>query len=611
MQRTYSTVRQIINDVKFQLLCFIKYIEKFYCYFVKNISACTQFKHGIKWIKSKLSKRLKFHIVSGFFKLMGRFMQIHKQSFDAFLDQCAGTSGLRKSVKHFQQQHYTESFIQAIFATLGTTGKTLVIGGDGRYYNDTAITLLIKMAAAQGVARLIVGENGLLSTPAVSHLIRHYQADYGVIFSASHNPGGEDGDFGMKVNLDAGQPAPETLTNAVFEKSKTLTEYVIAEVDLPALRVGKYQIGNMVLEVVSSTADYMELMQTLFDFSAIKNYLARHPIVFDAMHAVTGPYAIDIFHHHLGLPEKYLLNTQPKTDFAGEHPDPQPSHAQDLYAALEKYPEAVMGAASDGDGDRNLIMGREFLINPCDSLAIIADRHEQISCLQSLTGIARTMPTSQAVDVVAKAKELAYFETPTGWKFFANLLDSDKIQLCGEESFGTGGAHVREKDGLWSVLCWLNLLANSNKTPDEILTAHWQTYGRHHFNRFDYTGLNQAQANVMLEEFSTNMKKRLGKQISGLTVTSVGQFHYTDPTNGEVSSNQGLQIQFSDRARIICRLSGTDTQGATLRIYCEYWQQKGESKPALVGTTNTLATLAQNLMNLQRHLGRTHPNNIV
>lgn len=532
------------------------------------------------------------------------------QAFDTFTDQRPGTSGLRKPVSHFRQPHYTQSFIQAIFTTLGANGKTIVIGGDGRFYNQEAIEILIKMAVAQNVKRLIIGENGLLSTPAASHVIRHYQADYGIILSASHNPGGENGDFGIKFNLQAGQPAPESVTERVFENSKILKEYVIADIAVPALQQGSYVLGETQIDVISSTADYADLMESLFDFPKIKVYLAAKPLVFDAMHAATGPYAQEIFAKRLGLPEKYLINTTPSPDFGGGHPDPQPSHAQNLQATMAQFPEAVMGAASDGDGDRNLIMGRKQIVNPCDSLAIIAALHEHIPCLEKLNGIGRTMPTSRAANAVAQAKGMRCFETPTGWKFFANLLDADKIQLCGEESFGTGGNHVREKDGLWTVLCWLSLLATTEQSPDEILQAHWQTYGRHHFNRFDYSELEKEAAEAMLADFAAALKKRIGESLQGLVLTHVGQFDYTDPTNGEISKNQGLQIQCGDRARIICRLSGTDTRGATLRIYCEYWQMPGESQAALAGTTHCLAAMAQNLMDLQGRFGRSQPNNI-
>lgn len=538
-------------------------------------------------------------------------MDIETISFTAFDDQRPGTSGLRKPVAHFARTHYTESFLQAILTTLGAAGKTIVVGGDGRYHNDRAITLLIRMAAAQGVKRLIVGENGLFSTPAASHIIRCYHADYGIILSASHNPGGPRGDFGIKCNLDAGEPAPESTTEALFATSKILREYRIADCEVPPLTPGSYRIGAMTMDVIDSTRDYTELMARLFDFAAIRAWLAKHPIFFDAMHAVTGPYAKVVFNERLGLPQRYLLNCLPRADFGGGHPDPQPSYAQDLENALKAHPQVVMGCASDGDGDRNLIMGRAGFVNPCDSLAIIADHHARIPCLQSLRGIGRSMPTSRAVDTVAAAKGLICYETPTGWKFFANLLDAGRIQLCGEESFGTGGGHVREKDGIWAILCWLNLLAASGKTPDEIQKDHWNTYGRHHFNRFDFSGLEKTCAQRMLEDFEATLDKRIGQTIEGLTITAAGQFRYRDPTSGEKSPGQGIQICFGRQARIICRLSGTDAHGTTLRLYCEYWQQPDAAEPALAGTTYTLAGLAQGMMDLNRACARTQPDNIV
>lgn len=538
-------------------------------------------------------------------------MDIRTHAFSAFDDQRPGTSGLRKSVAHFTRRHYTESFFQTILCTLGASGKTIVVGGDGRYHNDHAIDILIRMAVAQGVRRLIVAENGLLSTPAASHIIRKYRADYGIILSASHNPGGPHGDFGIKCNLDAGQPAPESVTEALFATSKTLSEYRIAVCDVPPLVPGCYRIGATTLDVIDSTRDYAELMETLFDFAAIRAWLAAHPIFFDALHAVTGPYAQAIFHERLGLAQRYLLNCVPRADFGGAHPDPEPAQMHDLNDALKAHPEVVMGCASDGDGDRNLIIGRTGFVSPCDSLAIIADHHARIPCLQSLRGIGRSMPTSRAIDTVAAAKGLICYETPTGWKFFANLLDADKIQLCGEESFGTGGAHVREKDGIWAILCWLNLLAASGKSPDEIRQHHWNTYGRHHFNRFDFSGLEKTRAEEMLNNFAASLKQRIGQTIQGLTITTAGQFHYRDPTNAEKSPGQGLQICFGRQARIICRLSGTDAHGTTLRLYCEYWQQPDAPEAALSGTTYTLASLAQGMMDLNGNCGRTQPDNIV
>jgi len=531
----------------------------------------------------------------------------------AFPDHRPGPPGLRKPVPHYQQPHYTESFIQSVFTSLGgVAGKTIVVGGDGRYYCAEAVAIVLKMAVAQGAKLILLGENGLLSTPAASHVIRHYKADFGIILSASHNPGGKDGDFGIKFNLSAGQPAPEHATEAAYAVSKSLTEYTIAEVELPPLdKPGSYRLGDTELRVISSTADYADLMESLFDFPAIKAHIAKHPFVFDAMHAATGPYAIEVFHRRLGLPQQFLLNTKPLPDFGGGHPDPSPAHIDELKAAIAANESVVMGAASDGDGDRNLITGRKHFINPCDSMAVIADNHALIPCLKSLKGVGRTMPTSRAVDAVCIAHGLNYYETPTGWKFFANLLDADMIHLCGEESFGTGGNHIREKDGIWAVLCWLNLQAATGKTPDEIIEAHWKRYGRHIFNRFDYTGLDKDTATDMLKQFEAQLVKMIGQTISGLPITDAGQFNYSDPTNGETSPNQGLQVQFGPQARIICRLSGTDTRGATMRMYVEYWQQDINAAPALAGTTSTLATMAQGMMNLERFFGRSQPDNIV
>lgn len=540
-------------------------------------------------------------------------MKVDTIKFTAFDDQRPGTSGLRKSVSHYKTPHYTESFIQSVFTSLGgVAGKTLVLGGDGRYYCKEAAEIVLKMAIAQGAKRVIVGENGLLSTPAASHIIRHYHADFGIILSASHNPGGKDGDFGIKFNLAAGQPAPESATEAAYAVSQKLTEYSIADCELPSLaQPGAFTVGDTVIQVISSTADYADLMEKLFDFPAIKARLSKHPIVFDAMHAATGPYAVEVFANRLGLDKKYLLNTVPLPDFGGGHPDPSPAHIQAVRDAMEADESIVMGSASDGDGDRNLITGRNHFINPCDSIAIIADNHALIPCLKNLKGVGRTMPTSRAPDAVCHARGLNCYETPTGWKYFANLLDNDLIQLCGEESFGTGSNHIREKDGIWAVLCWLNLQAATGKTPDEIAEAHWKQYGRYIFNRFDYTGLDKARATEMLNYFESEVRKMTGQTLNGLPVTTAAQFTYTDPTNGEVSANQGLQICFGEQARIICRLSGTDTRGATMRMYVEYLQKDINTPPALTGTTSTLAEMAQGMMKLQHYFNRSQPDNIV
>ena len=352
-------------------------------------------------------------------------------------------------------------------------------------------------------------------------------------------------------------------------------------------------------------------MRALFDFDAIAAYLRDHKLLFDGMHAVTGPYARALFHDALGLPEQYILNGKPQPDFGGHHPDPSPDTAKHLQKIMQDDPAIVMGGASDGDGDRNLICGRKHIINPCDSLAIIAAQHAHIPALRNLKGVARTMPTSRAIDAVAGALGLTCFETPTGWKFFGNLLEAGHIQLCGEESFGTSGDHIREKDGLWAIMCWLSILAATGKTPDELLESHWQQYGRHHFNRFDFENLDKTQAEAMIAAFEKDMAKMIGQNWNHLTITNAGQFNYVDPTNGEKSPNQGLQIQFGRQARIITRLSGTSSSGATLRIYCEYWQQEMGKPPALTGTTATLAAFAQGAMNIAEHCGRQQPDHIV
>lgn len=533
-------------------------------------------------------------------------------STQPFTDQHPGTSGLRKPVAHFRQPHYSEHFLQAVFDTLGIHGKTIVIGGDGRFFNPDVIERALRMAIAQGAGRLIVAQRGLLSTPAASHLIRRHQADYGIILSASHNPGGENGDFGIKVNLHSGQPAPESVTEAIYAQTKRITGYITSDGALPDLaQLGEHTVGDTAIAVVSSTHDYLELMQQCFDFPAIKSWLSQHGIAFDALHAVTGPYARAVFCDALGVGDPYILNAEPLADFGGKHPDPAPDRVDELRTLMQNDDDIVLGAASDGDGDRNLICGRKYIVNPCDSLAIIAAQHRHVPCLRQLTGVARSMPTSRAVDKVADRLGINCYETPTGWKFFASLLDAERIQLCGEESFGTGGAHIREKDGIWAVLCWLNILAATDSTPDDLLEAHWAQHGRHHFNRYDYTGLDPQAAQTMLAKLEQDLPKYIGQTHHGLTVTSAGQFNYTDPVNGERSLNQGLQIKFGQQARIIMRLSGTDTRGITLRIYCEYWQQHVNQPAALPGTTATLASFAQGLLNIAHFCARTQPNHIV
>lgn len=529
-----------------------------------------------------------------------------------YSDQSPGTSGLRKPVTTFCQPHYSENFLQAVFDTLGIHGATIVVGGDGRYLCDEIIVKIVKMAVAQGVKRLIIAEQGLLSTPAASHIIRKYQADYGIILSASHNPGGEQGDFGIKINLSSGQPAPEQITKAIYDAACSIAGYTISDIDMPDYKNrAQYTLGMSQIDIISATSDYVELMQQCFDFPAIKAWLAKHGFAFDALHAVTGPYAKAIFCDELGVGSEFILSGKPLPDFGNQHPDPSPERVTALRQLMADQPTIVLGAASDGDGDRNLICGQKYIVNPCDSLAIIAANHKHIPCLSELSGVARSMPTSRAIDEVATQLGLTCYETPTGWKFFANLLDAGLIQLCGEESFGTGGAHIREKDGIWAILCWLNILAATGSTPDALLEAHWKKYGRHHFNRYDYTGLEHDAARSMLDRLGKDLHKYIGQTHHGLTITTAGHFNYSDPVNGELTPDQGLQIKFGQQARIILRLSGTDTRGATLRIYCEYWQQDAEKDPALPGGTATLAGLAQGLLNLSHYCERTQPDHII
>ena len=500
-------------------------------------------------------------------------MQINTIASQPFSDQRPGTSGLRKKVTVFQQEHYLENFVQALFDVLDDYhGKSLVVGGDGRFFNLTAIQRIIRMAVAAGFGRIIIGQDGLLSTPAVSHLIRKNQAFGGIILSASHNPGGPDGDFGIKFNTANGGPAPEELTNSIFERSKQVSHYHIADTpEIPLDKIEQYTFGNTSVEVINSVSDYVELMQELFDFAAIKKYLADDfNICFDAMHAITGPYAKSIFVEQLGVPETALINCIPKQDFAGGHPDPNLTYAHELANIMMNNTAPDFGAASDGDGDRNMILGTQCFVNPSDSLAVIAANAHLIPAYKNgLTGVARSMPTSAAVDVVAKELGIACYETPTGWKFFGNLLDADKITLCGEESFGTGSNHIREKDGLWAILCWLNIIAVRKQSVQEILLEHWQRFGRHFYTRHDYEAVDSKAANQLIEHLLNNLVNLTGQQYGDYKIIKADDFSYTDPIDGSVSDNQGIRLLFENGARLIFRLSGTGTSGATLRVYIE------------------------------------------
>ena len=525
-------------------------------------------------------------------------MNIITYNTTPFEGQKPGTSGLRKKVTVFQQPHYLANFVASIFAAVkpeeGFSGKTLVIGGDGRFYNDTAIQLVIKMAVAQGFARILIGQNGILSTPAVSHIIRKYGAFGGVILSASHNAGGPDGDFGIKFNMANGGPAPEKITDAIYAYSQTVSSYTAADcADVDLSTLGTTMVGEVSVEIINSVTDYVQLMQELFDFDAIRALFASgFTMKFDAMHAVTGPYAHAIFEDILGAAKGSVVNGTPSTDFGGHHPDPNLVHAKELYDLMMSAHAPDFGAASDGDGDRNLIIGRGIAVTPSDALAILtANAQLAPAYAGGISGVARSMPTSAAVDRVAQKLGVECFETPTGWKFFGNLLDAGRITLCGEESAGAGSSHVREKDGLWAVLLWLNILAKTRVSVKELLEQHWAQFGQNYYTRHDFEEIETDKANAVMAHIKAQLPALAGKQFGALTVQSADDFSYNDPIDGSVSHNQGLRVLFTDGSRIVYRLSGTGTVGATIRMYIEQY----EADPNKHGkdTQATLASLIQ------------------
>jgi len=493
-----------------------------------------------------------------------------------FTDQKPGTSGLRKKVPVFQQPHYLENFVQSIFDSIAAPpGSTLAVGGDGRYYNREAIQIILKMAAANGFGRVLVGRGGILSTPAASCVIRKYRTFGGIILSASHNPAGPDGDFGIKYNIGAGGPAPEKVTEAIFARSKTINAYRILQAPDVALdTLGETRLGNMAVQVLDPVSDYAELMESLFDFAAIRTLLTSgFRIKFDAMHAVTGPYAREIIERCLGAAPGSVMNAEPLPDFGGGHPDPNLTYAHELVEIVYGADAPDFGAASDGDGDRNMILGKRFFVTPSDSLAVLAANATLVpGYKQGLAGIARSMPTSAAADRVAAALGIPCFETPTGWKFFGNLMDAGKVTLCGEESFGTGSDHVREKDGLWAVLFWLNILAVRRQSVEEIVRAHWAKFGRNVYSRHDYEGLPTDAANGVMQHLHGSFGELVGAHLGKHKVLFCDDFSYTDPVDGSVSTGQGIRIGFVDGSRIVFRLSGTGTEGATLRIYLEAFE---------------------------------------
>jgi len=543
-----------------------------------------------------------------------------------FEGQKPGTSGLRKAVKAFQQPNYTENFVQCtINAALGDklAGSTLVVGGDGRFYGKEVTSLIIQICAANGVSKLLVAQNGIMSTPAVSCVIRKYKTDGGIILTASHNPGGPDADFGIKYNTSNGGPAPEGITNAIFEMTTTISTYKIC----PTLKVDFSKVGSQqfqvdgrpfTVDVVDSVADYVEYMKEIFDFSAIKGFLqgADGNVLINAMHGVMGPYVQRVFQEDLGCPATSLVNCVPKEDFGGLHPDPNLTYAADLVQELEKGQHGF-GAAFDGDGDRNMILGKNaFFVNPSDSLAVLADNLDCIPYFKKtgIRGYARSMPTSGAVDRVAKALGKECFEVPTGWKFFGNLMDSGRLSLCGEESFGTGSDHIREKDGLWAVLAWMSVLASKKQSVEQVMTDHWQKYGRNFYTRYDYENCDAAPANQMMANLNKFISEpaNVGKSYTSgdktYTVANADNFSYTDPVDNSVSKNQGIRIIFSDDSRIILRLSGTGSSGATIRLYIEgYESDKAKFSQSPQVVLKPLIDIALRISQLQELTGRKEP----
>ncbi|EKG20343.1 Alpha-D-phosphohexomutase superfamily [Macrophomina phaseolina MS6] len=550
-------------------------------------------------------------------------MSVKTVSLQPFQDQKPGTSGLRKKVKVFQQPHYSEAFVTSILLSIpeGVEGSTLVIGGDGRYWNPEVVQLIAKIGAAYGVKKLIIGQNGILSTPAASNVIRVRKATGGILLTASHNPGGPEEDFGIKYNLANGAPAPESVTNKIYATSKALTEYKIAEIpDVDLSEIGTRNVGPLEVEVIHSTEDYLIMLKSIFDFDLIKSFLKEHPdfkVLFDGLNGVTGPYGIDIFEKELGI-QGSTQNCVPKPDFGGHHPDPNLVYAKSLVDVVDAK-GIHFGAASDGDGDRNMIYGANAFVSPGDSLAIIAHHADLIPYFkkQGIYGLARSMPTSGAIDLVAKAKGVQSYEVPTGWKFFCGLFDANKMNICGEESFGTGSNHIREKDGLWAVVAWLNILAGvgqkTGTTPSikSIQQDFWKTYGRTFFTRYDYEGVETEGANKVVanvtELITTKKDEFIGSTIKGRKVVDAGDFSYTD-LDGSVSKNQGIYVKFDDGSRIVVRLSGTGSSGATIRLYVE--KHESDARKYDLDTQEYLkdnVDLATGLLKIEEYTGRSEP----
>jgi phosphoglucomutase len=539
-------------------------------------------------------------------------MMIRTVATTPFQDQKPGTSGLRKKVPEFQQQHYVENFLQSIFDSLeGFHGKTLVLGGDGRFYNRDVVQIVIRMAAANGFGKVMVGQGGILSTPAASNVIRKYKAFGGIILSASHNPGGPHEDFGIKYNAENGGPAPEKITDRIFELTKKIAQYKIADLDPVDIdTVGTVKAGDMTVEMIDPVSDYAELMESLFAFDAIRAmFKGGFRMRFDAMHAVTGPYAKEIFEHRLGAPKGTARNFVPLPDFGGHHPDPNLVHAKHLYDEMMGPDAPDFGAASDGDGDRNLIIGRGIFITPSDSLAMLAANARLApGYRKGLKGIARSMPTSGAADRVAEKLGIGIYETPTGWKFFGNLLDAGMATICGEESAGTGSDHVREKDGLWAVLLWLNILAARGESAIEIAHKHWATYGRNYYSRHDYEEVETDRANALIADLRGKLAALPGTSVRGMKIAAADDFAYHDPVDGSVSRNQGIRVLFEGGSRVVFRLSGTGTSGATLRVYIERYEP--DKTKHGIDTQVALADLieaADEIASIRSRTGRNKP----
>ncbi len=534
--------------------------------------------------------------------------EVNTTPFDG---QKPGTSGLRKKVSVFQKPNYLENFVQSIFDSVPElAGGTLILGGDGRFYNDVAIQTILRMAAANGVARTIIGQNGLFSTPAVSNLIRLHKANGGIILSASHNPGGPKGDFGLKFNGENGGPAAEAVTDAIYERTQHIDRYKIAKGnDLNLSDIGETHLGDMTVMVIDPVADYLTMMEALFDFDAIKNLLDGKRICFDAMHAITGPYAKAIFCERLGLPEDSVINGIPLPDFGGGHPDPNPVYAKELFDTMFSDNAPFFGAASDGDGDRNIVLGPNIYISPSDSIAVLAANATDVPGYENgIPGVARSMPTSRAVDVVAKDLGIEYFETPTGWKFFGNLLDAGRIALCGEESAGASSDHIREKDGLWAILMWLNILAARHQSVENVISDHWLAYGRHYYSRHDYEGVNKEKAEAVMSGLSKKLESLVGQSFKDETISKADNFSYHDPVDGSVSHNQGLRVEFESGSRFVIRLSGTGTVGATLRLYLEKYEPKaGDLKQDVQTALRPIAEIAEEIAAIKSTIDRNEP----